>query len=523
MYDLILAQGITYDGLGNPAKRQDIAIKGTRIAALGNLSRYYSLYKTINVKGLTISPGFIDIHSHSDVYYLAHPQAESKIRQGVTTEVIGNCGGSAAPIYGSFRLKRKHEWEQLDVKVTWNSFKDYINILKNQGVAVNVVPLIGHGNIRGAVKGFSKNPLTKREKARMRNLLRRELEQGAWGLSTGLIYTPSMHADTKELIEMVRIVAEYEGIYTTHIRGEGDTLIEAVKEAVRIASETGVSLEISHLKTSGPKNWRKLSGVFRIIEDGIQKGLKINCDRYPYIASNTDLDILLPDWFNKMSDKRRKHWLIYRKDELIDFLKNDLESGWPDRIWIGRVSSKFNKWTQGLSIREIARKKRKQPEEVVIGLIKEEDFQVQAIFFNMNEGNLNRILRKPYVMIGSDSSLRTIKGPLAIGHPHPRAFGAFPRVLSRYTGDGKLSLGKAIWKMTGMPAEKLGLKNRGRIKTGAYADIVVFDPKKIKDKATYKKPFQYPEGIRFVLVNGEIVFKNGRCTGKMPGMLLLKS
>lgn len=523
MFDLILTQGTIYDGLGNKAIHNDIAIKGTRIAAIGDLKRYHSQYKTLNIKNLVVSPGFIDIHSHSDVYYLIHPQAESKIRQGVTTEVIGNCGVSAAPLYGAFKLRRKQEWKKFGVKVTWSSFNEYINRLNNQGIALNVVPLIGHGNIRGAIKGFSNRPPTSREKKRMQDLLYKVLEEGAWGLSTGLIYIPGMYADTKELVDLVKIAAECNRIHTTHIRGEGDSLIEAIKEAVAIAEKTGVNFQISHLKAGSPRNWDKLPEVFRIIEGAKEKGLSIHCDRYPYIASNTDLDVILPDWFNKMSLKKRKRGLFYYRDKLIEYLRNDLEKGWQDIVRIGRTNSRVNKWTQGLSISEIAKRKGKKPEKIVLEMLKREDFQVQAMFFCMREDNLCKILKKPYVMIGSDSSLRTVEGPLAIGHPHPRTFGTFPRILSRYTGKGKVSFSNAIWKMTGMPADKLGLNDRGRIKKGAYADLVVFDPQRIKDKATYKKPFQYPEGIKYVLVNGEIVFENGQCTGKLPGKVLLRN
>lgn len=523
MYDLILAKGNVYDGLGNPARKIDIAIKDDRIAALGNLKSHYSYHKTININNLAVSPGFIDIHSHSDVYYLANPQAESKVQQGVTTEVIGNCGVSAAPLYGEFKLRRKQEWERLGIDITWNSFKEYINRLSDQGIGVNVVPLIGHGNIRGAVKGFSRGFVTKKDKKKMYNLLCKLLEQGAWGLSTGLIYIPSMYADTRELIDIIKIVAQYHGIYTTHIRGEGDSLLEAIEEAVYISRETNVNLQISHLKTGSPENWNKLPKVFNIIENGIQRGLNINCDRYPYIASNTDLDVIMPDWFHRMTERKRRSGLVNYKNELQQYLKGFLDQGWTDRIWIGRVKNKANKWVQGMSIRNIAKRKQTKPEDMVIRLLKEEDFSVQAMFFCMIEDNLKKILKKSYVMIGSDSSLRTVKGPLAIGHPHPRVFGTFPKVISSYTGKGKISLSKAIWKMTGMPAKKLGLYNRGIIKKDTYADLVVFNPDKIKDKATYKKPFQYPKGIKFVLVNGTIVVENGQPTGKLPGRVLLKT
>lgn len=526
MFDLILAGCIVYDGSGAEPAINDIGVKDSRISAVGNLSRFYSSIKTIKAANLSVSPGFIDVHSHSDVYYFLDPYAEGKISQGVTTEVVGNCGASAAPIYGSYRLRRKEDWGKLGVKIKWGSFTEYINVLKENGIAVNVIPLIGHGNIRGAVKGLINKPLTKADKIKAFKLLYDGLDNGAWGFSTGLIYVPSMFADTKELIEFMRIVAEYKCVYTTHIRGEGETLIKAIQEAVNIADKTGVSLQISHLKTSGRKNWKKIGQVFRIIEDGINQGLNINCDRYPYIASNTDLDVIMPDWFNEMNEKQKIKSLGKDRYILIKYLNNKLGEEWADKwaenIWIGRITGRKNRWIQGLSLGEIAKKKRLNPAETVLELLREEKFYVQAMFFGMNEENLLKILKRPYVMIGSDAALRTLNGPLAVGHPHPRTFGTFTRVLSKYTGKGKLLFKDAIYKMTGLPAKKFGLTDRGTIREGAYADLVVFNQEEIKDMATYKQPFQYSKGIRYVLVNGEIVYKNGIYTGKLPGKVLLK-
>lgn len=514
MYDLILEGALVYDGLGNPPRYIDIGIKGERIAKTGDLTKE-SCQKRLDLKGLSISPGFIDIHSHSDVSYFINPQAECKIRQGVTTEVIGNCGGSGAPLYGDFRLARKKEWEPLGIRIKWSSFKEYIDILKESGVSVNVIPLVGHGNIRGAVKGYSINPVTRKEMQKMKSLLARCMEEGARGFSTGLIYTPGIYADTKEIIELVRIVREYNGIYATHIRGEGDTLLEAVKEAIKIAEETGVKLQISHLKTSGKRNWGKLPKVFNLIESAIKRGIDVTCDRYPYIASNTDLDTLLPKWFREMGYKERVDWINNRQDELVRVLKVD------KGIMVGRVKNRTNRWAEGLFIDEIAKRVKKSARRAIVDLLRDADFEVQAMFFTMCEENLKKILKKSYCMISSDSSLRTMKGPLSMGHPHPRVFGTFPRVLGGYTGKGMFSMQEAIYKMTGMPAEKLGLKNRGRISEGAYADIVVFNPKEIKDNATYEKPYQYSEGIEFVIVNGEIVLDKDFMTGELPGKVLL--
>lgn len=525
MYNLILSNGLIYDGLCNKPFYADIGIAGDKISVIGRLDTALG-GKIINLQGLCVCPGFIDMHSHSDVNYFLDPYAECKIRQGVTTEVIGNCGGSAAPLYGEFRERRKKEWEPLGIKIKWQTFGGYINTLRDRGTALNVVPLVGHGNIRGAIKGYSTSPLTKREMLKMQKLLADSMENGTYGFTSGLIYIPGMYADTMELIELLKIVREYNGIYTTHIRSEGDKLIEAIEEAVITAEKAGISLQISHLKTSGRKNWVRINELFRIIESAIRRGANVSCDRYPYIASNTDLDVLLPDWFHKMSFADKRKWINNRQDELAGILKQGLEKKWEERIMIGNAcknkkDSRY-KWAEGKYLDSVSKRLMISPEKTVLELLRHADFQVQAMFFTMNENNLLKILKKPYVMIGSDSSLRALNGALRTGHPHPRVFGTFPRILHRYTGRGRLSIQQAIHKMTAMPADKLGIKDRGRIKKGAFADLVVFNPDKIRDTATYEKPFQHPEGIRLVVVNGKIVLNNNTLSGALPGKVLVK-
>jgi len=542
MYNLILSNALIYDGLGNNPIFADIGIIGEKISKIGNL-KTDKYQKKIDIKGLSVCPGFIDIHSHSDVNYFLDPYAECKIRQGVTTEVIGNCGGSAAPLYGEFLQKRKKEWEPLGIKLKWQNFKEYKKLLKNNGIAVNVVPIIGHGNIRGAVKGYSTSPITKNELKKMQKLLYQCMSEGAFGISTGLIYIPGMYADTKELIELVKIIKDFNGTYTTHMRSEGNKLIESVKESLFIAEKAGAKLQISHVKTSGRKNWNKLKTLFSTIETAIKNGIDVSCDRYPYIASNTDLDVLLPNWFHEMPYIEKTHWINNKIRELANILKQELDKGWAKTVMIGKINSTSNfrqkkdadqlmqkiikaekqssyTWAEGRMLNKISRKLKLNPEQTMIHLLKDADFQVQAMFFSMSERNLKRILKKPYIMIGSDSSLRTMSGVLNTGHPHPRVFGTYPRVLYRYTGNGILSMQEAINKMTGMPANKLGLTNRGRITDNAFADIVIFNPKQIKDTATYEKPFSYPEGIETVIVNGEIVFNKGILTKKLPGKVL---
>jgi len=538
MFDLVITDGLVYDGLGNAPSIKDIGIRNERITYIGNLGYSPSL-KKISAKGLIVSPGFIDMHSHSDVNYFLNPHADCKISQGVTTEVVGNCGGSAAPLYGEFRKAREKEWGSLGITIKWHTFKEYADCLRDNGIAVNVVPVVGHGNIRGAVKGYSTKPVTKNELTQMRELLNQSMSEGAFGFSTGLIYIPGMYAGTEELVALVEETAKYDGIYTTHIRSEGNALIESVKEAIEIAEKAHVKLQISHVKTSGKNNWKKINLLFETIEKAIMRGVDVSCDRYPYIASNTDLDTLFPNWFHEMTHDEKKDWINNRQEESAKVLKEVLDHGWEKRVMVGMINARSNfrrtqykalsqktkdqrfKWAEGKMTDYIAAKMKMSPEMSVVKILASADFQVQAMFFNMCEDNLRKILKKPYAMIGSDSSLRTLKGPLKIGHPHPRVFATFPRVIAKYTGKKMLSMEQAIHKMTGMPADKLGIENRGRIIPGAYADITIFDQKTIKDTASYEKPFQYPEGIETVIVNGEIVLLDGKQNKKLPGKVLL--
>ena len=522
MYDFILSGGYVYDGLGNVPQYEDIGIQGGRITALGKLGGA-ACHCKLNLKGRAVTPGFIDIHSHSDIYYLLDSSATSKIRQGVTTEVIGNCGSSAAPLYGEYARVQRKRWAAVGVQLSWRSFRSYIQVLRDTGIAVNVVPLIGHGNIRGAVTGYNPGKATKKDLTGMRKLLRRGLKAGAFGLSSGLIYVPGMYAGTGELIDLARLTGDYGGIYATHIRGEGDNLLIALGEAVLIAEKTGVSLQISHLKTGNRANWSKIEEAFFIIEQGQRRGVQITADRYPYIASSTDLDVILPEWWHRMNYKKRHQWISNKQDTLAAVLTETLPDNWADDIMVAHAPALGRLKIEGLYLSQIAARERLSPEKTMLRLLQKTDFQAQAIFFCMNAGNLNKILRKPYVMIGSDSSLRTVQGRLRIGYPHPRTLGTFPRFLSKFTGKGKIPLAQAVYKITGLPAEKLGLKRRGRITKGAYADIVIFNPRRVRDTATYKKPFCYPEGIETVIVNGEIVFANGHKSGKLPGRVILKT
>jgi len=528
MYDILIKNGRIVDGFNVPSFRGDIGIKDDRIIAIGNLGRGSEQTKVIDARGKVICPGFIDIHSHSDFTIMVNPKAESKVRQGVTTEVCGNCGFSAAPQYQQLKDRIKKICQEFEINYEWNSLKEYLKILEEIGIGVNFVPLIGQGNIRASIVGYTDRRPTIKEVAKMKKLIAKCMEEGAYGLSTGLIYPPGCFTKTDELIEMCKVIAEFGGIYVTHLRNEGDKLLEAVKEAIDIGGMANVQkVHISHLKTGGKANWDKLDTVFEEIEKTIDLGLSITCDRYPYTATSTDLDILLPAWVYEGGIEKELERL---KDETTrnKISQQILEAHYDFTFWesimISSVKTQANKWMEGKRISEIvAAKKIINPCDLICSLLIEEEGKVEANFFNMSEDNLKKILKKPYVMIASDASARANYGILSTHRPHPRAFGTFPCILAKYVREEKvLTIEEAIYKMTYGPAQLLGIKNRGRLKEGNFADIVVFNPEKIKDLATYESPLLYPTGIEYVIINGKIVIEKGNHTDVLAGKVLRK-
>jgi len=520
--DFILKDGFIIDGSrdGTPTEA-DIAVEGDRIKTIGQLSGV-DAKKTISVEGLCVCPGFIDVHAHSEFTLLADGRAEGKIHQGVTTEINGNCGMSAAPLYGDALEHRDRELEELGIKERWNTFDEFFALLEKKKFSPNFVTLTGHGNLRASVKGYAEGPLEKAEINRMIELLKSSLDQGAKGMSTGLIYPPGVYSETSEIIALAREITDREGIYTTHMRSEGDKLVESVEEVMKIAHDSGVHAHVSHLKTSDEKNWNKLNTVFEIIEESQKAGLTITCDRYPYIASSTDLDAVLPSWAYEGGRSKE----IDRLKKQRRRLSEDIRRAHPDpssweKVVISSVNLDKNKWMEGKSLAEIAASRNQPPLTSLFDLLIEENLMVAAIFFVMNEDNLISILKKKYTMIGSDSSARSFDGMTATGKPHPRAFGSFPRILGRYVKDqGVLSLGEAVHRMTGLPARTFRLEGRGILAPGYFADITVFDPDTVMDNADYVNPFQRPRGIHHVFINGSQVLRNEEPTGALPGRVL---
>jgi N-acyl-D-amino-acid deacylase len=524
-FDLVIKNGTLIDGIKNKEYQSDLGIIGERIDRIDNLNSVKS--KTIiDATDRIVSPGFIDIHTHTDFELLVNPKAESKIRQGVTTELTGNCGSSGFPLKQPLSDDNKRMAEKFGISLDWTDLEGYHAALSKNRMALNHGTLVGQGTVRSYVMGDDQREPTPKEMDRMKDLMAEAMDQGAFGLSTGLEYTPSGYADTNEIIELCKTVAKSGGFYATHIRSEDRTVIEAVAEAIHIAETAGLPLEIAHFKAVGKTNWWKLPKMIDLIEKAAERGLSVNADRYPYIAFSTGLTILFPQWaldggmeklIARLKDKR------IRESMKADTLKKVKGYGW-EKIVISNLDKEQNKELIGQNIQEIAAAKNTDPYEFVCDLIINEGQDVSHIGFGMSEENTQMVLQHPQVMLGSDGSSLAPYGPLSVGKPHPRNYGAFPRFLGYYVREKKiLPLPEAVKKVTSMPAAKMGLQNRGSLRVGNFADVVVFDPESIRDKATFIDPHQYPVGIDYVIVNGKIVIDHGNHTGELPGKVLCGS
>ncbi len=519
MFDLKITGGQLFDGTGRPAVRADVGIMGDRIADIGDLSGAEAK-SSVDAAGRTLCPGFIDVHSHSDAYLLIEPSAPSKIHQGVTTEVCGNCGASAAPRVGRYPMPS--DWRDKKYPGPWTTVSEYRALLEQVKPAVNVVLLIGHNAIRAGVLGYEGRSATDSEFRAMADLLARSLDEGGAGLSTGLIYSPGMFAPPEEIIGLARVLAQRGKIYTSHMRSEGARLLEAIDETLHIGRQTGVRVQISHLKTSGRKNWPLLDAALDKIRRARNEGIEAASDRYPYTAACTDLDVILPDW---ASEGGREVVLKRLRDpqtrkRIRDELAASRDAQYWESVTIGTTHHPANRSFQGLPSVHVAKQLSLEPVDAVLHLMDSDELHTGGIFFGMSEDNLWRILREPYVMLGSDASIRSPDGPLSQDHPHPRAYGSFPRFL-RAALDGKtVALPEAIRKMTSLPASQFGLKDRGVLAVGKKADIVVFDPAEVRDTASFEKPHQLAKGIDLVVVNGIVTIQDGRMTGKRAGAFL---
>jgi len=515
------------DGTGKPAFEADVGIAKGHIALVAEAIEQETK-RTIEAVGLHLAPGFIDPHTHSDLTLLADPRAESKIRQGVTTEVIGNCGDSPAPLLGAAVEKMQASAKHVGVKITWASTAEYLEYLRQQGMAVNVVPLVGHNTVRRAILDFEDVPPTPEQQAEMERLVAEAVEQGARGLSTGLFCPPGFYAQTAEVIGLARVAARYGGIYASHIRNESDRLLEAVAEAIEIGEQAEIRVEIAHLKLSGYRNWNGADRLLASLKDARSRGVRVGCDQYPYAASATSLSAILPYWAQTGGTKAIAERLSdpeVRARLTKDWDENRVE--WDDRSGVREWSDVLvtdcdtRPDVLGKPVAQIADAEGKDPLEAAFDLIVISEGQVSAVFFDQLEDNVRTLMRHPLVVVGSDGSALAAHGVLGQHKPHPRSYGTFPRVLGRYVREEKvLSLEEAVKKMTSVTAERFGLTDRGVIREGAFADLVLFDALTVADRATFTDPHQYPVGIPYVLVNGVVVIDQGQHTGALPGQVL---
>ena len=522
MIDAIIAGARIYDGVDTAPFVTDLAIVGERIALLGDLAGR-DAYARVDGRALTLAPGFIDVHSHSDELWLADGRCESKIMQGVTTEIAGNCGTSVAPLRGEAEVRKAHEARAVGVEIAWREFDEFFDIVERSGVALNVASLVGLGTTRRCVRGDLEGRLDDDELAAECDLVRASVERGALGVSSGLIYVPSRYADEREL-GACAAAARDAGMprYASHLRSEGDDLFAAVDEALAVARAADVGVQFSHHKAAGKKNWGAVHRSLDAIARARAQGLVAYADVYPYVAMWTDLDTILPEdalfggrdaALERLADPEIAVALALR-------LQLERADEWHD-IAISTVGSEKNAGLAGMRLDEIAAAWRLSPPRAALRLLVEERLDVQAIFFAMNEDDVATVLSADFVSIGSDASSRSATGPTAQGLPHPRTFGTFPRVFGRYVrGRRTLELGEVIRRMTSLAADQFGIPERGRITPGAFADLVLFDAETIVDTATYERPYAYPLGIDGVWVNGSAVVSGGRPTGARPGKAL---
>jgi N-acyl-D-amino-acid deacylase len=526
MLDIRIDGALVIDGTGRAGGRADVGIRGESIAAVGDLSREPA-GRVLNASGRVLAPGFIDMHSHSDWRLWGNRRAESKIRQGVTTEVVGNCGFSPAPVTAEFLddMRRFALYIPTGMDFAWRSVGEYLRAFDRGGTALNVVQLVGHGTLRVAAMGFARRPATAAELTAMQRMLGDAMEEGAWGLSTGLIYAPGSYATTEEIVEVARAAVRQRGFYASHIRGEGATLLDAVREAIHVGREADLPVQISHVKAAGRPNWGRVADALALIDEARAEGLDVMGDVYPYTASSTSLRTVLPDWaleggvpemLKRIEDaatrERIRRELQAPGQSLVDRI------GW-DNIMIAWCPKR--KDAEGRRIAEIAAARKLDPLDAVFELLGDAQGVASMIMFQLDEADVRRALVHPHVMIGSDGSALATAGEMSAGKPHPRSYGTFPRVLGEYVREQRLlSLPEAVHKMTGLPARRLGLRDRGQVRVGARADLVVFDPRRIADQATYEEPHRYAVGIDHVLVNGSIVIKDGQHTGSLPGRVL---
>lgn len=526
IYDYVIQDATVFDGKSLHGVESDIGILGDSIALVGDIPAEEGR-EVISAKGFLLAPGFIDAHTHSDFNPLVYPELSNKAAQGVTTEVVGNCGMSGAPVLGRHGEWIYSVWAREGVQVppaavTWDTFKGYRAALELAGLKHNFVGLVGHGNLRSAVAGLSPRTATADEIRQMKNDLAQAMDEGAAGISFGLVYLPGIFADREEITELCAVAGRRGGVCAFHMRSEGSDLTGALREVLEIGEKTGARIQVSHLKAAGREHWDKIQEAFRVIEEARAKGIRVEADAYPYEAGYAELGVVLPGEFYKREDRVSYFQDPSKREELLKRLREYDAQGdfhW-DRVMVASSAHpEFEKY-EGKFFSELAAETGKRPEEFLVDLLAGTSFEVSAFYFSQSLDVVKQVLTQPYVAVGSDSVADGTR------KPHPRCFGSFPRILKWYVeqerkGEATLPiLGDVIRKMTSLPAEQFGIERRGYLSAGYFADLVLFDPETVSDQADYQTPTAPNNGILWVFVNGKPVVRNGQVLPGKPGLFL---
>jgi N-acyl-D-amino-acid deacylase len=530
-FDVIIRGGTVYDGTGAAGRRADVAIRGDRIAGIGDFSNA-TAGNIVDASGLAVAPGFINMLSWSTESLLVDGRSQGEIRQGVTTQIFGE-GSSMGPLNDAMKKRMIEQMGDIKYEITWTTLSEYLSELERRGVSQNVASFIGATTIREHVIGLEDRKPTPEQLQEMRDLVRKEMEAGALGIGSSLIYAPAFYASTEELIELCKVAAPYGGKYISHIRSEGNRLVEAVEELIRISREANIPAEIYHLKAAGQANWGKMDTVIALVEQARQEGLKITADMYTYTAGATGLDAAMPPWvldggydaaYKRLKDPATRKKIAHAiRTPTRDWENLYLAAGSPDRVLLAEFKSDALKPLTGKTLAEAATLRGEDPVDTIMNLVLEDRSRVGTVYFMMSEDNIRKQIRLPWVAFGSDAASMAPEPPFTNSAAHPRAYGNFARLLGKYVRDeGVIPLEQAIHRLSGLPAANLELEGRGIIRDGAFADIAVFDPATIGDRATFEEPHQYSVGMRHVFVNGAQVLRDGEHTGAKPGRRLAR-
>lgn len=524
----LIKNGFIVDGSGKPGFKADLLIDDDKIVKIGEVEAADGA-EVIDAEGLAVAPGFIDTHSHSDLQILVNPEIMPKVMQGITTEILGQDGISMAPLPKQYISPWRKNLAGLDGDsddIDWNyeTTENYLKMIDEVKPGLNECYLVPHGNIRMEAMGLENRLPNDEELEKMRQITRREMEAGAVGLSTGLIYMPCAYSESKEIIEMCKVVAEYDGSFVIHQRSEADTILDSMEEVIKIGRESGVKIHYSHFKVCGKKNWDKIDKVVELLEKAQAEGIKVSFDQYPYVAGSTMLGVILPPWVHdggtdnvlkRLADPDLRKRMVYDIEHGIPGWDNFVEFAGLDQIFVTSVKHEKNADAVGLSLTQLGALRGKDPYEATFDLLLEEENAVGMVDFYGTEEHVQLFMKRPEMNACTDGLLG--------GKPHPRVFGAFPRILGKYVREDKaLTLEEAVYKMTKKPATTFNMTGRGELAEGNYADICIFNPETVIDKGTFTDPIQYPEGIEYVIINGDVTVEKGKHTGRRNGVVLRK-